>query len=185
MKDINPNVHPKSGYKFQEADQSWHVADTWGGVVARVTAYRRRRGVEIGNVHQEVIEQACRREPVLCTEANAATQTKLREASLKTRTLNYLNSLRGKQHSFVDDKLARDRAAVCAGCPLNIPLNEGCSSCRESLKALRQDIIGDRHRDGRLNSCAILGEDIQTALSLDSQTVVNGELPAHCWRRRS
>lgn len=185
MKDINPNVHPKSGYKFQEADQSWHVADTWGGVVARVTAYRRRRGAEIGDVWREVVEQACRREPVLCTEVNSATQTKLREASLKTRTLNYLNSLRGKQQSFVEDRLARDRAAVCAGCPLNTPLNEGCSSCRESLKALRQEIIGNRHRDGRLNSCAILGEDIQTALSLDSQTVINGELPGHCWRKRS
>lgn len=185
MKQINPNIHPKDGYRFRESDGSWHVGGDWNGVIARVAAYRRRQGKPMGDVKAEVIAQACSRNPIICTEVNAATQEQLKKSSLKTRTLNFLNALRGKTNDFVEDGVAKARAAICASCPRNSPLNEGCSSCRNALIALRKEIIGGRHSDGRLNSCEILGEDLPTAINLDSQTVENGELPGHCWRRRS
>ena len=183
-KTINHNIHPKDGYFFKESDGSRHFADTWKGVIERVKRYRARAGYPPGNPEEEVINQACQRNPVICREDNGVNTHQLKIASLKSRTLNWMNAIRAGEKSFVEEGLARKRAAICAGCPKNQPLQDGCSSCRNALKALRRDIIGDRFVDGRLNSCLILGEDLSTTAHLDQATHEFSELPEHCWRKR-
>jgi hypothetical protein len=184
MKTINVNIYPKGGHKFKERDGSTHVSSTWAGVIALVIAYRKRAGFEPGNPREEVVNQACQNNPILCSEDNGVTQHQLKVASLKTRTLRWLNSLRGKPQPMVEEGLARYRAGVCAACPKNTGLQEGCSSCRAAMKGLREEIIGKKFVDGRLNSCIILGEDLPTAVHLDHVTHEFSELPEHCWRKR-
>lgn len=184
MKSVNPNVYPKGGYFFKESDGARIFADTWAGVVKRVILYRRRAGLAAGKPEEEVPAQACQRNPVLCQENDNTFLTK--RASLKSRILTYLNGIRlDKNRTFVEDQTARNRATICASCPRNKPIPDGCASCKAAVKQLRESIIERRFQDGRLNACEILGEDLPTSVHLESQTVEEGELPGHCWRRRS
>lgn len=185
MATLNGNVYPKSGYVFVDADKVRHVADSWPGVIARVRAYRKRRGQSEGDAAAEVVAQACAREPVLCQQDASHAQA-IRKTTLKTRIIQWLTAVRGNQEKrFVDESLARTRANICATCPKNVPLPGGCASCRNTVEALRKEIIGKRFIDGRLNECDVLSEDIPVTVHIDMIALDHGELPPHCWRRRT
>jgi hypothetical protein len=185
MRSINVNIHPHDGHYFKDSDGVRHFADTWAGVVARVKAYRRRKGAPPGDPESEVIAQACARNPVLCSESDGRRELQLKKTSLKTKLINWLNAVRGNQTKrFVEEPLARKRADICASCDRNTPLQDGCASCRAALTELRRQVLGNRFLDGRLNGCIVMGEDLPTAVHIDLDAVENAELPAHCWRRR-
>ena len=182
---LNSNIFPKSGFIFKDSEGVKHVADSWPGVIARVKAYRKRRGQPEGDVAAEVISQACAREPVICQRDNGHAAA-VRKASLKSKIINWLNFVRGHQDKrFVEQDLARQRAEICARCPKNVPLPGGCASCTNTLNALRKEILGSRFIDGRLNECEVMEEDLPTVVHVYMVAVENGDLPGHCWRRRS
>jgi len=188
VKTIDPNLYPRDGFFFKESDGSRIGADSWSGVVKRVSAYRKRAGLAAGDPLREVTEQACSRSPVLCVETDAATINQRRIVSLKGRLLKWLAGVRAKRSSegkldFVDGDLAKRRADYCAGCPHNTPLPGGCGSCVAALKELRKDILGGRLQDGRVQGCNQLGEDAVVSAHLDLDRVDNPELPAFCWRK--
>jgi hypothetical protein len=187
MQTINNNVYPKGGYVFTDSDGTRHPADSWPGVIARVRRYRERAGHPVGDVAAEVITQACQSNPGLCRQEDPTYAAMLNKATLKTRVLKWLSSLRDLRASqppvFVSDDERKQRAATCATCPANQPLPSGCSSCLKALTELRKSVIGTRLIDGRLNACSVLGEDLPTSVHLEQTRVTNGELPAHCWRK--
>ena len=181
---LNGNVYPKSGFLFVDADKVRHVGDSWPGVIARVRAYRKRRGLPEGDVAAEVVAQACAREPVICQHEGEHLAA-VRKASLKSKIINWLNFVRGHQDKrFVEQSLARQRADICAKCPKNVPLPGGCASCTNTLNALRKEILGARFIDGRLNACEAMEEDLPTVVHID-MVAVDHELPGHCWRKRT
>jgi hypothetical protein len=185
---LNTNIFPKTGFMFVEKDGARIFGQTWAGVFARVAAYRRRKGQPEGDVPGEVIAQACSREPIIC---NHGTNAPLNQQAvpLKTRVLAWLNSLRANREKhpveIVSWETARERTEICAKCPKNQGLADGCASCRAALRELRDDLVGNRFKDGRLNECDVLGEDLPVSVYLEQQTVEHGGLPANCWRRRS
>jgi hypothetical protein len=184
---INVNMYPAGGYSFKESDGSIHKSSSWTGVIKKVTRYRALNHLPPGNPTEEVHAQACSRNPALCyNEKHPTTVQKRTEASLKGRVLAWLSHRRANPGalSFSDAATAAARANICAGCPFNTPLPEGCSSCRKVVRALRQDIIGGRSQDARLHGCAVIGSDIPTAVHLEEQTLPEPALPAHCWRKR-
>ena len=190
MRRINPNLSPKDGYFFKDTDGVKIPGDTWAGVIARVIAYRRRAGRPIGeNVAQEVIDQACSRNPVLCTEDNAAHQVLIRRASLKSKVLAWMQLARSHKKEgriqFVPEELAAERANICAKCPLNTSLQEGCHSCRAALQEMRNEVLGRRPSDKRIHACLELEEDLPTAVHLERESVARPELPDNCWRKRT
>lgn len=189
MKAINPNIFPKGGYLFKDPDGTVHTGDSWAGVRARVKAYRKRQGKPVDTVDEEVITQACQRNPVLCVEEHPANAEQMKKVSLKGRVLLWLNrvrNVRGKRPLvFVAGDLNAARADVCFRCSKNQGTPEGCGSCRAALKALRDDIIGSRNFDQRLNACGVLGEYLPVSTWLELQAVPDPELPWECWRKRS
>jgi hypothetical protein len=108
---------------------------------------------------------------------------------LKSRVLNWMNLVRKhraeQKLEYVDPQTATARADVCARCPNNVTFQDSCASCRAILAEIRTEALGRRNLDRRINSCSVLGEDLQTAAHLERETVENGELPAHCWRKRT
>ena len=187
---LNPNVYPKDGYLFQDKDGAKIYGQNWNGVIARVVAYRRRAGYEAGDPLAEVIAQACARQPVLCVQSNPVNEAQLKVASLKSRILGWLAGVRarrdaGEPPGFVNDAMAQERANICATCPRNTALPGGCGSCNAALKEIRQDILGTRPIDGRLSGCIVTGEDLPVTIYFNQTTVENGELPGHCWRKRT
>jgi hypothetical protein len=189
MKQINPNIYPKDGYFFKDSDGSNHAANSWPGVIARVTRYRARQGRPVDTVESEVIFQACVRNPVLCVEDNGVTKAKQLEASLKTRVLHWLTRLRGVKEKaglrYVSPDLHAARTDVCIRCSLDKTLPEGCSSCRAALTALREELVGRRLTDARITACPALGEYLPVSTWLDFPVVENSAIPGECWRKKT
>jgi hypothetical protein len=189
MKAINPNIYPHGGYWFQDSDGTKHVGQTWAGVIARVTEYRKRQNKPTDTTAEEVINQACSRTPVLCTEENAAVKNQTRTVSLKGRVLLWLTRMRTLKEqtpfSFVSEDMHAARSDVCIRCSKNTGMPDGCGSCRAALKALLADVVGSKSSDSRLGGCVILGEYLPASTWFDTVTVANRELPWECWRRKS
>jgi len=185
---INVNLFPKDGYFFKEKDGAKIRADSWPAVMRKVEAYRRRANYPMGNVEQEVMQQACGRNPSHCSNENDALMNQRKVVSLKGRVFQYMAFMRGllpNRIPWVSAQDAANRANVCAMCPHNTNLPEGCASCRAALRSMRNEILGPhRAKDSRLNGCNILGEDIQTSCHVDHDVVDNPSLPGHCWRKR-
>ena len=188
MKRINLNLYPKDGYIFRERDGTIIRGESWPEVMRKVDQYRRLNKFPIGNVETEVTAQACSRNPSHCAENNAATVHQIKVVSLKGRVLKYMAYLRKltpKLIPWVDAAAAGRRASICASCPKNTHLPEGCATCRAALAAMRDEVLGvHRTKDHRLNGCVVLGEDLPTSVWVAHDVVDNPELPGNCWRKR-
>ena len=189
MKRVNPNLYPKEGHFFKERDGITVRADTLAGVVVRLVKYRQRAGYPPGNPGVEVVEQTCNRNPGICSDDSGQQDQAVRRSSLKSRVLGWMQLARAHKSAgkieYVDGPTAAARAQVCAACPFNQALQEGCASCRQAQAAIRVEVLGRRVLDSRLNGCLVLGEDLQTAVHLERPTTDNGELPGNCWRKRT
>lgn len=189
MKKINPNIYPKSGYVYRDADGARIAGDSWAGVIARVIEYRKRQGLPFARVHEEVISQACQNNPSICVEDDGSHRRQLKATSIKSRVLKWLSGIResGNKNElmFVTEALRDARADVCSRCPLDKSMPEGCGSCRAAMKELQNDVIGKRKSDGRFSACPVLGEYLPVSVWIEQQSIPNAELPWECWRKRT
>lgn len=189
MMKINVNLHPKDGYFFVESDGARIRGTSWGGVIARVRAYRARNHLAPGDPETEVHAQACIRNPNLCSSVDAATIQARKVVSLKGRMLSWLNFIRKNRDkeplNFVSAEEQKRRADICAHCPMNTPLKEGCSACRMALAEIRLNVIGHRPVDGRINGCLVTGEDLVSSVWIDQATLDLPTAPQACWRKRT
>jgi hypothetical protein len=193
MMKVNVNVYPSgsNGYVFKEGDGSVIRAQSWPGVVAKLKEYRARNNRPPGSPEAEVLAQACARNPSLCKESQVnAVQSARKPPSLKGRVLSWLSTLRkaGEANplAFVKEDEMKARAGVCAVCPFNKPLPDGCSSCRMAVAELRKNLIGQTRlnaQDHRIRACDVLGCDLPSAAWLDEPRISSSGLPANCWRK--
>lgn len=187
MKKVNVSIAPKTGYFFLEKDGTpVHGTGSWRSVIARVTSYRKRNGLPMGDPRAEVNAQACEREPNNCHDTqDPVTTAALRVASLKGRVLGWLSSIRAQGESVLwgDGENAAARTAVCLGCPAHTAITGGCGSCKKALTEVRKSLMGPRNIDPRAAACVILGEDVAVNVWIDQKTSDNPELPPCCWRR--
>lgn len=183
-------MHAKDGYKFTERDGTvLEHPRGWERLILKVASYRRNNNLPIGNPTDEVHAQACAANPTLCWNDDETTRQEIKKVSLKGRVLRWLSELiRYKERqplTFVSDDEARAREDVCQKCPNNTALpHEGCGSCKKAINEQRAVLIGGRPRYKRLNACAVLGSDLQSAVHLDTVPIENHELPQHCWAKR-
>lgn len=188
MQRINSNLYPKDGYFFRESDGSLHRGKNWREVIAKVTEYRKLKGLVPGKVLQEVMAQACQRNPKLCYEEPAADRPKI-PVSLKARVLRWLYEM--VQHktrgpiNLVSAEAAKARADVCAVCANSQALGvNSCAACKQTVKAHREAIFqGKVQFDARLGGCKVLGTDLASFVCLDQERIDNEALPAHCWTK--
>lgn len=187
---VNLNLYPRDGYYFKDSDGTVLRGQNWRQVAKKVVEYRKLAKLPPGNPDVEIAEQACARQPNLCHNVTKVVPIN-KALSLKSRVLKWLTQFRNLANSpqkleYVTESEAKSRAEVCARCPMNVPLGpSSCSACKQAVTELRKGIIGPRKVDGRLNACNILGVDLSTAMHLDEIRLDNGDLPAHCWRKKS
>lgn len=191
MQRIRVNMYPKGGHRFVERDGTRLVSQSWPGVIARLRAYRKRNKLPAGDPEREVTEQTCVNNPAACYSDDGQHAAAIKVTNLKSRVLAWFSQIRKTARreisEFASAELAQARAQVCAGCPANQSLPQGCSSCLAAVKELRLEVIGGRPADARLvgHGCAVLGAELATQVWLEQVTVDNSELPTCCWRRRS
>lgn len=191
MKKYNVNVHPHRGHRFKDGDGATIVGETWGGVISRVIARRKRNNMPPGNPHEEVMAQACQQEPAACQETNdakeQARQSHLKVASIKVRVLQWLTGLKTPVDHFVEPAEAQRRADICAACPKAVAMPEGCGSCRKAAEEMRNGILAGRKADSRLvqRGCDVFGSDLAVQAWLELTAEERSEAPENCPRRRS
>lgn len=190
MKEINPNIYPKSGYVFKDSDGAVISGDSWAGVISRVIAYRKRQGKSFDKVSEEVISQACQKNSSLCVEDTGVRQAHLKVATLKGRVLKWLTAMQDLRKKnevvFVSESLRDARADVCSRCPKDKGMSsDNCGSCRAALKELQRGVVGERKGDARFSACPVLGEFLPVAVWIEQQAVANDELWVECWRKRT
>jgi hypothetical protein len=191
VKRINVNLFPKGGFIFKESDGTTISGNTWEGVKARVRSYRKRNNLPPGDPDNEVRAQACQRDPVICHEDDGQHRAAIKIANLKSRVLQWFSSLKSRNSHeplrIGDSENAKRRGDICAVCPHNKELPDGCSSCRAAISELRINLVGGQKFDSRLiqHGCNILGADLAAQVYIDDETVDNPELPDNCWRKRT
>lgn len=184
--EINSNLYPNGGYFFEEADGIKIKGASWPAVERAVKKYRENRGVPVGDIHAEVMTQACERNPALCFEQ--PTGLPKPQTTLKGRVFEWLAArsrmARQSPLDYVGDAEARRRAAICRKCPMQKKISHLCSTCSDSRAALRKSVLAERVPvDVSIEACSVLGSDLQSAVHLAEQPETNPDLPDFCWRR--
>jgi hypothetical protein len=184
------NVMPANGYRFRDSDGTAFTSTGWGDLVKLVADYRRRQGKPTEGVEQEVLEQACVRNPQICMDAGPRQGKRvfMPAATPKSRAIRWLNSVSElpKPLILVLKDEADRRAGACLRCPRNVPAGVGCAACVNAMSALRAKAFpGQRMKfNPDLHVCEVLGTDLPTAVWLRDQLAVsNPDLPAHCWMK--
>lgn len=189
MNRINVNLYPKDGHFFKDRDGSLHRGKDWPEVIVRVREYRKRNKMPAGDPEQEIHDQACTRNAHLCHDENPEViKMEVRRTSMKGRVLKWLAGIRKsksvRELQFVPEEEAKQRADICAACPVHTAYPAGCGSCKLAVRESRKEILGRRNADERLNGCNVLGEDLGSSVHLDQVRVNDSELPAECWRKQ-
>jgi hypothetical protein len=189
VKIINPNLYPTGGYFFIETDGTRITGPNWSACEYNVKKYRQNRGLPVGDVHADVMAQACQRNASLCHDSNPVQVERPRGSKVKSEVFQWLSgkSRESKNHSldYVSDKEATARAAICRTCPRQLKISHLCATCTESRRALRKSVLQDRTILAKdLEACAALAIDLPTAIYLAEPTVDDQNLPENCWRKR-
>lgn len=187
MRTFNLNLYPPDGYMFEDVDGSFHRSTGWKALEAKVREYRSINGKPPGEPWNEIMAQLCAKLPDHCSET---TQTRVEQlnVSFNQRVIEWfikiLASKREKKLVFSDPKEAFRRAQICARCPLQRNINTGCAACIETVEKSREALLSGRIKQtGELKFCSELAEDTQSAVNIVVPGVVNGKLPANCWRK--
>lgn len=190
---INAGLYPHKGRFFIDIDGARHSGQSWAEIAKKVTDYRKRAGLPAGKPADEITAQVCARDPSVCNKAETGPVQTRRVGvggTMKGRVLEWVNGMRRHKHETgqplgkVSSAEAAKRAEICAGCPRDKDISKTCSTCAETLSAMRKELTGDsRVFDDRLGGCEALGIDLRLAVHLDEVRVHNPELPAHCWRK--
>jgi len=184
---VNVNcVNPDELY-FVDTDGARLRGDSHRSLLARIVAYRERRGAPAGNPAEELQAQLAGRNPGLVRAGANLGPVPKQGLSFKGRILTWLAEIRKRKDSLsiVRDSDRNARVNICAGCPHNKPVASGCASCKEVIAESRNEIIGRRAVDKRMGACQILGEELSVSTWTDDVAVENNELPNFCWRRKS
>lgn len=193
MMKIKSGLHPTGGYFFTEPDGTRHIANGPINCIKKITDYRRRNGLALGDPKAEFYRQHCERNPTHCFSKEPVPAGGVAEAlpvkprSLKGGVLAWLMSMRRRKSDlrWVGADETRRRVDICLRCPKNQNISGTCSSCKAALSGLRTEILGDKPLvDARAAGCAALNEDIPISSMLDDPAVEPEGLPGHCWRRR-
>jgi hypothetical protein len=190
MKVVNLNLYPSGGHFFKDSDGSNHRAGSWKRVIEKVRDYRARAGLPPGNPNDEVMAQACVRQPAICNNAPTQVTVVKKDAPFKAKVLQWFREISKSQARgplrYVSELERKQRVAICSKCPFNIDTEtSGCGSCKAAVAAYRRNLLASRPVDDSLGGCKILNADLPTAVSLDEVRVDNAALPAHCWRKIS
>jgi hypothetical protein len=188
---INPDVFPTGGWNFVDPDGVTHNGASLKHLVERVTDFRVRRGVPVGDPFQEVTNYLCSNNPMACKDG-------IRKAPKPVSALNafsgqvalwmsrvYRGMLR-LPDTRVSRQVAETRSAICARCPHQQSWQSSCGGCSNSILQVGIQIRNsqDVKNAAALRGCEMLAEDTRTSVWLDRlQPVHNPSLPENCWRK--
>jgi hypothetical protein len=188
MMKFNSNLYPKDGYVYKNPDGAiLRSTKGWTDLIARVKDYRRINKHEPGNPEAEVHAQACANYPAYCSDSSrVVAPVATTRRSLKGIILQWLAEVRRKKADlkFVREGEVNARTIICALCPRNVALPDGCAPCKAAVREAREDILARKKITHSLNACDALQADCAVLVHLDTPALDRPELPNHCWMKR-
>lgn len=191
MREINPNIYPPNGYRFQDRDGTMHKGASWAMVKRRAKQYRERVGIPVDELWKEMMDQVCAETPGACGETDTHPVIVTKPApslSLNQRVLAWYAKMLAKKRvndwrTVSESEVAR-RASICGGCPAQRALNSSCGACIRSVSISHKALLNGRESKFQtLHPCSILGEDCAVSIYADQPPDSRPDLPARCWRR--
>lgn len=161
---------------------------------AALLQFRLNNGTPPGNPQQDVFDFICKQWPHFCHDNSPdylQAPPPTREEHMSRRAVNWMVRVwnLGANNEVQPAEAAR-RAAICAGCPMNVEYRAGaCGPCIESLDRL--GFIWRRQRttthDESLRACKVIGQLNVVAAQAGQLPPLasddNEKLPAGCWRK--
>lgn len=186
---FNQNLYPPEGYVFTDAQGVKHRGDSWRNLFWVITEFRKRNGIPVGNVEEDVDAQHCAQYPGLCQSDPVVPQPSRGGQGLNARVLNWLMHQLSKlrqngtyPRASLDTAIARSN--ICVRCPRQQGLSTACSSCIEAVDSTRKAFLGEKGSVNKsLLPCVALGEDTQISIHLEQPPVSDPSLPPNCWRK--
>lgn len=183
---------------------------TFARLMNDVIAYRKANGQHIGlSFRDDLTALVCEQYPKECEPVaidglprRKPARIGLRDLLMGTEVCLSVAAARIKawlgvgKSPIVDEVEAERRAAICANCRYNGPIQMACGGGCPELKAMVESLIGKRStsQDGKLNNCGIckcylsaaVWVDVEMQLEpLDAETVAQfGRIP-WCWKKRT
>lgn len=130
---------------------------------------RKANGLPVGLEFEREVEQwVCQDYPAECEEFNPSIPR-------RPKALGFGDVLRGTQvmlghwlagRPIESREEAERRAAICAGCRYNVPVNFPCGGICSELREIVERVVGGKGTpyDGQLNSCFICGCNLRAAV---------------------
>lgn len=180
---INPDLYVP--IEFVDLDGTVHTARDWVELAAKVTGYRERRRIPIGDPSAEIVTQVCDKWPDRCTKGRSF---QVIRGELNKRILHWVGTIVGLINSigFVSGEEASRRAAICSACPKQRTWQGTCAACRMQVNRVAKELLkGKTPNDQmkKLEGCDVLGEDTRVSIWLKQTPVAVSDLPENCWRR--
>lgn len=185
--EVNPNLYPPGGYFFIDKNGFRHRGESWRDLERRVRHYREINRFSVGDVREEIMAQACSRNPNFCRESSKPTVVQRNPLSFNQRVIEWfvrkISLLRQGKLPRVDDAEAARRAKICLQCPNQQDYFQGCASCLQTIKTSRKALLRSESRHPGLKPCRALGEDCSISVHIEQEKVSAQGLPSECWRK--
>lgn len=186
---INPNIFPKDGWVFRDANGTPHRSTSLRLLIATVTDYRKRNGFPVGSPEHEIVSQICSNNSGICKDASAPPPSVAIGGSLGAKILDWMEHMiadkRAGRLRRVSNEQAMRRAQICARCPRQSQHPTTCSGCLANLAKTRVALLDGRvpiHQG--ISACSIYRVDVQTQVHFEIGPEVFGGTPAECWHRK-
>lgn len=187
---LNPNLHPKGGFSFTDAEGVKHLADDLERLIEVVTHYRKRAQRPPGDPQTEIEDQLCRRHKALCrvgpvgqAEMPHPPGATIEQVSLAIHVAYNIKQGEHYPGGSVERPEAEQRAAICAACPHAVNWTVGCRPCTKNVEGKTDTILFPRPvvESTRNMACQLSKDSLELAVWRVNGRKVKTAPPA-CWR---
>lgn len=167
-----------------------HYEPTYELLTKWLADYRIANGLPLGDPAQDVMTHHRKTNPANLPHITPTISPPKNFRERVTQWLaNRFNDTRSGALVYVDEDLAKERAAICAGCPQNQNWKIGCPPCVDNAERQILMITKGHVMEHNLQACAIAGHPNEAAVLLDEKhlkhrTNYKEELPEFCWMKR-
>lgn len=176
--------------KFTDAKGVKYEAPSWDLLIKKVEDVRRQNKEPVGDAQKEVYAQFCKKKPEYCVDTDrkrhVENPSEPAHRNILGWVLNRLSEHRAGRLTFVSDRVAYERAAICRACPAKVKWESGCASCTKGIKDALRIMLRGLFRDKQtrdLLGCGPLNEDPRLSTWIEQPKVAPGAVPAGCWRK--
>jgi hypothetical protein len=191
-------IIPPGGHHFIERHGTTErriEGSSYDDVAEQLLRYRVANGIPLGQPRDEIVAYVCGTWPHFCAEQLSVPPPVSSKPGYIAGVTMWLQELAQRQamspKPLVGDEEANRRAEICRGCPLQKTWEEGCGSCRDSIR--RQGFVFRAGKDvsnaKKVLGCSVLFQENHAAAWAHKDVLPpvpeedKARLPHNCWRR--